>query len=487
MNKIYYNILRKEIQKLLTISLIYNYQNELEYKLKKQYINLLESWVDEITVNFYNRLVDTKRVDFELIFNYFNNISLRNHRDIISKKKSLFEEYIKEYIKEIDPEIYFNYPSYDIYNSPIDLLPVPSSGLLSKKLINDPIKIGLEGFCKVGIHNPLVQCWMNTGLQMLVSIPEIRYVLLRTNIVVTPINKIQITEDFNKIVLLNRFKYSKKNDVIRTNIDNSLKKYTAEKIILSLKLLIENLLQDPRKGKINLTEIKLNTETISEIYYNYFAKQGVIYGTTDDTTHVMDIINLFKYPDANLLELYNILTHEYITYKQCPKNQTISKPNINRQEYITITFERSRKFISLQDFFDKYKDPVLNTTKEWDGCENNDYFEYTVYKILPETKYLFIRVPTWMPNPDPLKTTNNPIRGQDAITINPSIRVEGINFNLFGVCIYTGGHYVYQLYYGDGTLKILGLYDDSRYTPTPPGSYLDINRNAYLVVYRRVD
>jgi len=40
MNKIYFNILKKEIKKLLTISMIYNYQNELEYKLKKQYINI---------------------------------------------------------------------------------------------------------------------------------------------------------------------------------------------------------------------------------------------------------------------------------------------------------------------------------------------------------------------------------------------------------------------------------------------------------------
>jgi ubiquitin C-terminal hydrolase len=483
MNKIYYNILKKEIKKLLSISLRYNYQNEIEYKLKKQYINLLESWVDEITVNFYNRLVDNKRIDFGLIYNYSENISLINHRDIVSKKRLLF----LEYIMEINPEIDFNYRAYDIYNYPIDPLPVPSSELLSKKLINDSIKIGLEGFCKIGIHNPNVQCWMNTGLQMLVSIPEIRYVLLKTNIVLTPINIKQMTEDVNKINLLNLLKLSEENNVIKENINNTLKKNTTEKIILSLQLLIQNLLQDPKKRQINLTHIRLNTETISDIYYAYFAKYDVRYGMTDDTTHVMDIINLFKYPNANLLELYNILTHEYITYKQCPKNQTTSKPVINRQEYITITFEKSRKFISLQDYFDKYKNPVLNTTKEWNDCENSDYFEYTVYNILPETKYLFIRVPTWMPNPDPLKTTNNPIRGQDAITINPSIRVEGINFNLFGVCIYTGGHYVYQLYYGDGTLKILGLYDDSRYTPTPPESYLNINLNAYLVVYRRVD
>ena len=488
---IYYIIFKKEILKLLKITQAYDFilnNNILEINNKKIYMNTIEFNINMFEV-WYNLLPNTNLITQKQLMDKYELIK---SQDASLKLLSLFIEYLKEKIKESQIEPFDESP-YIVYNPVI----VPITPIIPPKLVNRQIKLGIEGVCRVGISNPTIaQCWMNTGLQMLLSIPEIRDGLNKITLTSSGINIDEINRLNNYLSGVYSLPYleSTKDQIaqIKVNLSKLIDKNKSIKLILALKAILNKSieLQNPASTVkyIVLSDIKYDSSDVSEILYNYFETFGVAYGSQDDVTHVMSIIELFNFDLPILSGLYKILTVNLSQKLTCPFNSNVSMMDIICPTII-IKDINGKSANSIQEFFNISTEVQLNQTKEWDGCINEndrrDYNEVYKYEILNNSRYLFIQTKNF------INENGNIRRQRESTFIDASITIDTIKFNLFGICIYDsehglGGHYVYQLYRGDGSFSIAGLYNDFTYTPTPSASYLDIHCYAYLVVYIRV-
>lgn len=496
---IYYKIFKNEILKLLKITQAYDVilnNNILEINNKKIYMNNIEYYINVFEL-WYDRLPNKNLITQKQIIDQY---LLIKSEDPLKRMHNLFTEYLKEKIEpsKIEP---FDESPYIIYNPVI----VPIIPIIQPKLKNSYVELGIEGVCRVGISNPTIaQCWMNTGLQMLLSIPEIRSGLKNVILRDSDINIDEIDRINIYLLQIDNIPYpipiKEKITKIRKNLSELIDKNKSIKLILALKALLDKSieLQNPTSvvKYIVLRDIIYNGSDVSEILYNYFIKLGSEYrrdgpreiGRQDDVTMIMNLINLFNFDNPILYGLYKILTFNLNQRLQCIDIGSIRTQN-HVATHIIIKDINGKSANSIQEFINIHNETQLNQTKVWEGCiDKNDrrnYNEVYKYQILSDTRYLFIQPKNF------IFENGNIIRQREYTLIDSSITIDTIKFNLFGVCIYDsdhglGGHYVYQLYHGDGTFNIAGLYNDHTYTPTPPNSYIDIHCYAYLVVYRRV-
>lgn len=491
MSQIFNIIFKREILKLLKITQAYDIilnNNIREIGNKKIYMNSIENNINMFEA-WYNLLPNTKLITQKQLMDKY---LLIKSQDPTLKLLSLFTEYLNLRIKssEIEP---FDETPYIKYNPVI----VPVIPIIPPKLQNNQLKLGIEGVCRVGITNPTsAQCWMNTGLQMLLSIPEMRDGLNKITLTSSGIDIDEINRLNSYLSGLQNLPYiDETNDKIieiKINLSKLIDNNKSIKLILALKALLNKSIELQKAASavkhIVLTDIKYNSSDLSEVLYNYFSTFGATYGIQDDVTHIMSLIELFNYDNPILSGLYKILTTNLNETKICDDNgYTGYQDNISPT--IIITDINGKSANSIQEFFNIHNERQINQTKEWDLCisknDRRDYNEIYKYQILPHTRYLFIQTKNFV------FEDGNIRRQRESTMIDGSITIDTIKFNLFGVCIYDsehglGGHYVYQLYRGDGSFSIAGLYNDSTYTPTPSNSYLDIHCYAYLVVYRRV-
>ena len=359
----------------------------------------------------------------------------------------------------------------------------PLTGSMYGPIITNPNITPIEGVC---LENIGASCYMNSAIQFLFCIPEVRTMIINT--------------DFNDIanlfteLLQKAFKYYdlQQNQTIKDKINEPKKEISGgfynffvddvRRVSFLKSLFTEMHKRDSNKG-VFITQ----NELINNYKLNEFIKElGFTENTHEDAseffTKLMGGINCFLY------EL-NFFNTSKITCVNSATDNTSIKVDI--LSYLPINIQGT----NIQECLDNHQkiENMNETEKLINGCGGIDTpgdaesKKLTIF-IFPETKYMILSLSRF-------------IQGQsDKITTIVDIKtfnLDGATFNIKAAILHQGkqiksGHYVFAEYRSDGTLD--KVFNDSNLTTrnntTISGVNIDTYENQteytpYVLLYER--
>jgi hypothetical protein len=476
------DIIQTEIIELAILSNDYKADKKAEHEYRIKYIKDCIFFLD----NFVNKVADKKNItqkeflDFKTLY--------------IGEKLS--KQLDRNNIKRLFTDLY-NISDIGIFPTDISMIP-PIQNVtpnIPPKLSNQSITKGMVGICLKGMQNPhdgsFNRCWFNTFTQAMFSIPELRHVFLKINLdkpLQSFLFKTSITKlkEYNKI-LENEVTFTQYYDEKENKRINDYKGYIYKIIemkdnIQPLKIFKEVLLllsNTSNLSPINIHTYHIGSQTYLEHLYEKMAPGSQIGNTFDSTEIFTKFINMLDNEIPELLGLFNIFTVNIITSQICTENsfrsdKTDVKPIIQ-------LFRSSNISPSIQNSLNELQQIKKSDANEWNRCikpyDLKYYNEKVTIQITQNTRYLFITLANYIRD-DYARQTK-----VQSTYIDASIIVDGITFNLFGVVNYpNANHYVYHLFPGDGTRKLVKEYNDQSVNDT---TYYNMDDIAYMVIYVR--
>ena len=299
-------------------------------------------------------------------------------------------------------------------------------------------------------------CFMNTIIQLLYSIPEIRLLL----------------ENLNDKNIQNIIDLSEKSDN---------EKHI--KILLTLKNLFDKL-----KKKIPLIPTEKNN------IYSTLLPATLKKGDQHDGPEILNYIipSFEKKHEDTLYFIYELLNFDESHKYTCKDGNSFTKTIQNDNTYLIILpFPKDKTSLTIQKFIDNYKEKDKlehNTTIE--GCfpkdePNLDYRE-SIINIPSKQKYLIIQVKRGIIDDSGMQQ-----QLQDKIAYEDIITIDGKQFRLYGICCKpgntAGGHYYYEIFDYNDSSHIYTVSDTSVNTLPTKTNRDEIEKTAYVFLYHKVE
>jgi hypothetical protein len=441
--------------------------------------------------------IDRKNISEDEFFDFYK----KNQKKVNTEKINF--DGLQKYLSRLYIIKDINYILPDLSQFPNNLKDIKNNNKLYKFLIEPVKKNTILTISQKGMENTTGNhCWLSSGLQMILSIPEFRTVFL--NLRETDISKINISnkskldKDLERLSNINKFlkQFNNKdsNNIIEkiNYINNELKIISKEYFLRPLLRYVQ-LMMSPDNSTFDINIPYENGQSLRDRFFEIFQAGP----TEDDATQIIQkVFECLEYDNPNIFGLYQIFNVNRTSKLYC-KYDNISSSNSN--SYIPINLDP--KYDSVQMHFDKLdtgkKRKIIDPNAKlkeldcnWKECLNEydgrPHDEQIDIEILSNTRYLFIRPVNISYEIDGNTGQFNFKRVRSYTNINGSIKVKNVKFNLHGAIIYSGsggsGHYLYHLYNGDGTTNLLAVYNDSTFSNS---SSYNLNEGAYLVVYVR--
>jgi hypothetical protein len=318
---------------------------------------------------------------------------------------------------------------------------IPSTVKNTKKTINNKGMINTTGN----------HCWLSSGLQMMLSIPEFKTIFSTLNESdVTTIdlsNASQINTDKTRLVEISNFlrEFNSPDLVIVDEKKNFLQRQLnlikKEYFLRPLIKYTHEMLDITKPNKFNIT-MPYEGTTLRQRFFEIFATDGT---REDDATQIIQkIIELFEYNNKNIYGLFNIFKTNLKTTKYCKYGDITTT-----QSAIYVPIDLDITYNSVQEHFDNFykrtkhfKDPNIPSPIidcAWTSClNNNDARPHDIHyeiELFPDTRYLFIRPINIAYKINEDTGVFGFERKRESTEINPQILVNGIKFNVESISI----------------------------------------------------
>lgn len=485
----------------------------------KQYIKKIVDQVDTIFMdtNYYTMKTrdgtDKKISMFSKIYNKISPLPETEFPINIDKNKLEVELY--------NTKLYYYYPLFTLQNpNPVDgawedvgkqmeyTPPVENADKEGKESVEGEESINQNAGADIsntGLSNCNNKCYLNSVLQMIYNIPELRNAILSADIsAIEKILESNYSEPSTNSTIQKNGTSKQRNSIILKGDD--LKEYRSKIVtgISALQYIFKQI--NANKGKaidcstnkeyednikyiVNIVKTKSDETPELKTFYNpnkgYKHTEGQGYGSFDAPVEVYNLLieQIIKFLNITSLNFQSV--KQYICDKKNDSGSPIMGGIVENQYILRAPIKSSdgkTTYTSLQNSINSLTSEDVRSIESCDEIKKENMkakFKESL-KVPENEKYIIIN----LNKVDFRPGTTNAQFIPGTINIDKTLTIDGKEFRLYGSIIFTTSpsHYTYIQYDDNG--KFLRYYDDSKLSSTPPT--VTENNNGVMFVYKRI-